>query len=223
VLFPALAIEAPTDSAAVKKLLAGLAEFDLAIFVSSNAVEQGLALLEHRWPAHVSVAAVGEGTAAAARKHGIETVAAPVDRADSESLLAMPQLRDLRGKRVVIFRGEGGRELLGEQIRGRGARLSYAECYRRVRPGTDPCALIARWEQGGLHAATVMSSETLENLWAMLGERGQQLLRSTPLLMPHANIAERATRLGLTEVAVTPPGDEGILRGLTAWFSLQAR
>jgi uroporphyrinogen-III synthase len=68
-----------------------------------------------------------------------------------------------------------------------------------------------------------MSSETLENLWAMLGERGQRLLRSTPLLMPHANIAERATRLGLTEVAVTPPGDEGILRGLNAWFSLQAR
>jgi len=223
VLFPALAIVAPADTATVRSLLAGLAELDLAIFVSPNAVEQGLALLEHRWPAGVAVAAVGEGTAAVARRHGLETVAVPVDRADSESLLAMPELHDLRGKRVVIFRGEGGRELLGEQIRQRGAQLSYAECYRRVRPSADPSALVARWEQGGLHAATVMSSETLENLWAMLGERGQRLLRSTPLLMPHANIAERATRLGLTEVAVTPPGDEGILRGLNAWFSLQAR
>jgi uroporphyrinogen-III synthase len=48
-------------------------------------------------------------------------------------------------------------------------------------------------------------------------------LRGTPLFVPHANIAERAARLGLTELAITPPGDAGIVRGLSAWFSLHAR
>jgi hypothetical protein len=147
----------------------------------------------------------------------------PLDGADSDALLAMPQLRDLRGKRVVIFRGEGGRQLLADELRERGAEVNYIECYRRVRPETDPSSLIARWEQGGLHAVTAMSGETLDNLWALIGESGQRLLRSTPLFVSHASIAERAAHLGLTEVAITPPGDEGILRGLSAWFSLKVR
>jgi uroporphyrinogen-III synthase len=223
VLFPALAIESPADPAPVREMLASLASFDLAVFVSPNAVEHGLALLRGAWPAAVPVAAVGEGTAATLRRNGIITVVVPPGGADSESLLAMPQLKSLRGKRVLILRGEGGREVLAEELRQRGAEVTYAECYRRLRPRADPSALIARWEHGGLHAVTVMSGETLDNLWDMLGSHGQQLLRTTALFAPHANIAQRAADLGLTEVAITPPGDEGLLRGLSAWFSLDTR
>ncbi len=227
VLFPALAIEPPADAAKVKAVLAGLPSADLVVFVSPNAVERAFELVEGRWPAGLPVAALGEGTAAALRRHivgasagaGTATVIVPADGADSEALLAMPQLQDLRGKRVLICRGEGGRELLAEALVRRGAETSYVECYRRVRPETDPAAIVARWEQGGLHAVTVMSGETLDNLWAMLGERGRQFLHGTPLFMPHVNIAERAARLGLTEVVITPPGDEGILRALSTWFS----
>ena len=222
VLFPALAIESPADPAPVREILARLANFDLAVFVSPNAVEHGLALLEGAWPAGVPAAAMGEGTAAALRRYGVRSVIVPPG-ADSESLLETPQLKSLRGKCVLILRGEGGREVLAEELRQRGAEVAYAECYRRLRPRNDPAALIARWEQGGLHAVTVMSGETLDNLWDMLGSRGQQLLRDTPLFAPHANIAQRAAGLGLTEVAVTPPGDEGLVRGLSAWFSLHTR
>jgi uroporphyrinogen-III synthase len=223
VLFPALAIESPADPAPVRELLASLASFDFAVFVSPNAVEHGLALLGRAWPAAVLVAAVGEGTAVALRRHGVISVIVPAGGADSESLLATPQLKSLRGKRVLILRGEGGREVLAEELRQRGAEVTYADCYRRLRPRADPSTLIARWEQGGLHAVTVMSGETLDNLWGMLGSRGQRLLRATPLFAPHANIAQRAACLGLTGVAITPPGDEGLLRGLSAWFSLHTR
>lgn len=231
VLFPALAIAPPSHPAEVKAVLAGLSTVDLVVFVSPNAVERAFELLDTPWPAGMPVAAVGEGTAAVLRRHlgetgvgaGARAVIVPAEGADSDALLAMPELQDLRGKRVVICRGEGGRELLAEGLVLRGAQASYAECYRRVCPDTDPAPIVARWEQGGLHAVTVMSSETLDNLWALLSEDGRRLLRTTPLFMPHANIAERAARLGLTEVAVTPSGDEGMLRGLSAWFSLQAR
>jgi uroporphyrinogen-III synthase len=231
VLFPALAIEPPADPAKVKAVLAGLPSADLVIFVSPNAVEHAFELVEGAWPVGMPVAAVGEGTAAALRRRiaavsagtAAAAVIVPSNGADSEALLAMPQLENVRGKRVVICRGEGGRELLIGSLAQRGADASYVECYRRVRPQTDPAGIVARWEQGALHSVTVMSGETLDNLWVMLGERGRRLLRTTPLFVPHANIAERAARLGLTGVAITPPGDEGILRGLTAWFSLQAR
>ena len=227
VLFPALAIEPPTDLAKVSAALADLPSVDMVIFVSPIAAERTFALLKIRWPAKVAVAAVGEGTASALRRHILEahagTIIVPADGADSEALLAARELQQVRGKRVLICRGEGGRELLADELRRRGAQVSYAECYRRVRPATDPSELIDRWQAGGLHAVTVLSGETLDNLWAMLGSRGQQLLRGTPLFVPHANIAERAARLGLTEIAITPPGDAGIVRGLSAWFSLQAR
>ncbi len=224
VRFPALAIEGPADLARVKDVLTTrLRSFDLAVFVSPNAVDRGFALLGTPWPVSVPVAAVGEGSAAALRRHSIRTVIVPSLGADSESLLATPQLNDVRGKRVLILRGDGGRELLAEELRRRGAEVTDAECYRRVQPRTDPAPLIARWEQARLHAVTVMSGATLDNLWAMLGAKGQRLLRVTPLFAPHASIAERAEHLGLTEVTVTPSGEEGILKGLNEWFSLRAR
>ncbi len=219
VRFPALAIESPTDPARVKELLLRLQTFDLAVFVSANAVEHGLALLGSSWPPAVMVAAVGEGSAAALRSHGIVPVIVPSGRADSESLLAVPQLQNLQGRRVLILRGEGGRELLAEKLSLRGADVTYAECYRRVRPCTDPAAIISRWELGALHAVTVMSGETLDNLRAMLGPSGQQLLHTTPLFVPHTSIAEHAKRMGVSEVAITPPGDEGLVSGLRLWFS----
>jgi uroporphyrinogen-III synthase len=223
VRFPALAIDSPADSARVRDVLASLTSFDLAVFVSPNAVDYGFALLGGAWPPSVPVSAVGEGSAAALQRQGIAAVIVPLVGADSESLLATAQLANPRGKRVLILRGEGGRELLAEELRRRGAEVTYAECYRRVQPRTDPAPLIARWEHGGLHAVSVMSGETLHNLWAMVKLRGQGLLRITPLFVPHVRIAERARRLGLTQVVVTPAGDEGMLRGLSDWFSSRTR
>jgi uroporphyrinogen-III synthase len=219
VLFPALAIESPVDPAPIREMLADLPGFDLAVFTSANAVEQCLSLLGRAWPGAVAVAAVGEGTVATLRRNGIINIVAPTVGAGSEALLAAPQLKSLRGKRVLILRGEGGRELLADELRQRGAEVIYAQCYRRLRPHADPSPLIARWEQGGLHAVTVMSAETLDNLWGMLGSRGQLLLRATPVFAPHASIAQRAAGHGLTEVTITPPGDEGVVEGLSGWFS----
>jgi uroporphyrinogen-III synthase len=218
VRFPALAIETPTDPARAKEVLASLRRFDLAVFVSPNAVDHGLALLGSSWPEAVPIAAVGEGSAAALRRKGILAAIVPAHGADSESLLAMPELSNLSSKRVLILRGEGGRELLAQELRRRGAEVTYAECYRRAQPRADPAELIGRWERGGVDAVTVTSGETLDNLFAMLGSDGQKLLCVTPVFAPHVNIAERAKRFGLTEVATTPPGDEGLLIGLSAWF-----
>lgn len=223
VLFPTLAIEPLIGNDAASLALARLPDFDYAIFISTNAVELGLALLAQAWPPQVRVVAVGDGTAAALRTHGFPDVIVPGVAADSDGLLALPELDRPSGKRVLIFRGQGGRELLAETLRRRGAEVAYVECYRRVRPERDPSALLDRWERGGVDAVTAMSGETLGNLWAMIGARGQRLLLATPLFLPHPGIAERAARLGLTEVAVTPPGDEGIVRGLSAWFSLHVR
>jgi len=224
IFFPTLEIRAPADAGKLRALLDRLDAFDLAIFISPNAVRTALAALEARrggrpWPAPLRVAAVGEGTRRALAQRGFTQVLAPEGRADSEALLDLPELARVAGKNMVIFRGEGGRALLADTLRARGAQVENAECYRRAQPEADAGALLAAWEAGGVQAVTVSSGEGLDNLCAMIGERGLARLRATPLFVPHARIAGQAARLGLGPAHVAGPGDREMLAALVAYFS----
>jgi len=221
VLFPALEIVDAEDLQPVLALVDRLDSFDLAIFISANAVEKALDLVHSRraWPAGLRVATVGRGSERALERHGFAAVIAPRERFDSEALLDLPQLKDVRGKRVVIFRGDGGRELLGDTLSARGAVVEYAECYRRRRPQADLAPLLALAARRQLDAFTVTSSEGLANLHDMLGEAGRRWLRQTPLFAPHERIAAAARAMGVQTVVLTGPGDEGLVAGLAAFFA----
>lgn len=221
VLFPTLEIVPVPAAARLDALIAALDAYDLAIFISSNAVNSGLALVRARrdWPVALRVAAVGPGSARALNQAGIGGVILPRAGFDSEGLLALPELQHMAGRRVVIFRGEGGREVLGDTLRARGAQLEYAECYRRARPKADAAPLVARCMRGEIDAVSVTSSEGLRNLWDMLGTQGQECLRSLPLFAPHERIAAVARGLGVRKVVVTAAGAGGLLDGLAAFFA----
>jgi uroporphyrinogen-III synthase len=216
ILFPVLEILDAADLRPLNALIARLDEFDLAIFISPNAVAKAMNLIaaQRTLPAHLQIAAVGRGSVKALSQFGIAPVLAPQRRFDSEALLALPELADMRGRRVVIFRGDGGRELLGDTLAARGARIEYAECYRRGRPNLDAAPLMRAWARSEIDAIVVTSSEGLRNLFDMVGRLGQSWLRKTLLVTPHARVAEAARALGLATVALTPPDDDGIFAGL---------
>lgn len=219
--FPALEIFDAEDLQPVLALIERLDAFDLAIFISANAVNRALALVRARraWPSALRVATVGRGSERELQRHGFAAVIAPSERFDSEGLLDLPELRQVHGKRVVIFRGESGRELLGDTLAARGATVEYAECYRRGRPNADPAPLLARCARGEIDAFTVTSSEGLANLHDMLGEAGGPCLKNTPLFVPHERIAAAARALGVQTVVLTGPGDEGLVAGMAAFFA----
>jgi uroporphyrinogen-III synthase len=215
--FPALAILPPSHPKALQAVLAGLERYDLAIFISPSAVEWGLDAVGP-WPGHVAVAAVGQGTAAALASRGLVAAATPADGADSEHLLALPVFADMTGRRVLIFRGEGGRELLADTLRARGAAVDYAECYRRGLPAADPAPLLAALAGGEIQAVSVFSGETLDNLLSLLGKAAPALF-PLPLFAPHARIAAHARELGFATAVATPPGESGLIAGLVEYFS----
>ena len=216
--FPALDIE-PVTADELEEPLAQLLSADIVIFISPNAAEFGMAaiLSRSRLPATAQVFAVGPGTARVLQAHDLDGVVTPPGQ-DSEALLALPQLQDMAGRRVMIVRGVGGRALLADTLRARGAVVEYLECYRRKRPQTDSLPLLAHWQAGGIDAVTVTSAEALHNLAAMLGELGKPLLASTPLFAPHEKIAAAARRFGIARVVATPGGDAGLVEGLVNWF-----
>ena len=221
VIYPVLEIRDLEDIAPVLDATIRLDSFDLAVFVSTNAIEKALALILPRrsWPAGLRVAALGKSSERELARHGIHHAISPPLRFDSEALLELPELTDVRGKRVIIFRGEGGRELLGDTLKARGATIEYVTCYRRVRPATDPAPLLKLWEEGQLDAVTMTSSEGLRNLFEMLGRLGRAWLKKTPVFVPHLRIAEQAQALGLAKVVATDPGDDGLLAGLMQYFA----
>lgn len=215
-LFPLLDIASAPDTEALRQQISRLAECNLAIFISPNAVQYGIAAIRAAGatlPPELKIATVGQGSAKALRDQGISRVIVPTGRFDSEGLLASQELQDVAGWRVMILRGDGGRELLGDTLKARGATVEYVTCYRRSKPQQDAAALLA----DAPDAITVTSSEALGYLWDMLGEADRTGFAATPLFVPHVRIAELARRLGWQQVRLTEAGDDGLLSALTAW------
>ena len=214
-LFPLLDIAAVQDTQTLYEQISRLAQFNLAIFISPNAVQYGMAAIRSAgdWPPALRIATVGQGSAKALRELGVANIIAPTERFDSEGLLALPELQSVAGWRVMIFRGDGGRELLGDTLKARGAAVEYATCYQRSKPQLDVSMLTA----SAPDALTVTSSEALGYLWQMLDESARTMLRDTSLFVPHGRIAKLAHHQGWRCVQLTGAGDDGLLSALIAW------
>ncbi len=215
ILFPLLEISPIADPRPLRQLVARLVEFNLAIFISPNAVRYGMEAIQAAGilPTSLKIATVGQGSAKALRALGVTDIIAPQDKFDSEALLALPELQNVAGWRVVIFRGDVGRELLGDTLKMRGASVEYAACYQRAKPQHDVAALLA----ANPNIITVTSSEALAYLWEMLDEPSQVKLAAMPLFVQHERIAQAAQKLGWQEVVTTEGGDDGLLSGMIAW------
>jgi len=189
IVFPVIDIvsRSPQD---IETDLAALADPDIVIYVSSNAVEHGLA-----WTSTGAVAAVGPATAAAIEAAARIVDIRPANGYDSESLLAEPELNDVDGKIVRIVRGNSGRELLADTLRTRGATVDYLAVYDRQMPSYDDAdiaALAAHWQSGDIDVTTIMSVESLQNLIALVPDSCRRLLTETPLVTPAARVLKEA-------------------------------
>jgi len=221
-LYPAIEIEDLPDPSAALNVLKNLAQLDLAIFVSPTAVRKAFDLLKKArlsWPAGLRAATVGQGSRDELERYGVHGALVPETGADSEALLALPALAAVAGKRIAIFRGEGGRELLGDTLAARGAKVEYAACYRRTRPRLDVAPLLSAWARGAVHAVTVSSTTGLDNFAEMLGVPGPTLLAGTPVFVPHPRVAEQARRLGIRSPLLAGPSDAEIMARLVAYFN----
>ena len=192
------------------------ADYDFLVFISRNAVIEGLPFIQGNNP-NLQIAAVGKGTAEELEQRGRKAHVIPSSRWDSEGLLAHPELNAVAGKRVLILRGEGGRALLGDELAGRGAKVEYGEVYRRVRPVADTASLTKVWpEQIQLVIAT--SNEILGNLAAMLGVAALPLLQTTPLLVVSERGRAYAHSLGCEQVILARgAGEEALVSAMLQW------
>ncbi len=216
--FPALEISDPDDPEQARSQLARIDRFDIAVFISPNAVRHGLALLEEpRRLNRLKIAAVGKSTARALAQAGVDVDITPADRFDSEALLAQPALQQVNGAEILILRGHGGRPLLGDTLQQRGATVTYAEVYRRRCPKADPTELLRRWPTA-VQIVTTTSIDILNNLVTLLGSDGAQRLRNTPLLVVSRRMQHAAQKLGCRHIVLARRADDpSIVAALCRW------
>lgn len=218
--FPLIEIGPIADLQPLQQAAARLDQYDVAIFISPNAVSFSLPTLRASgdWPGRLQVAAVGPGTAACLTAEGIFNVIVPETRFDSEAMLELPVFDpgQIAGQQVLILRGNDGRELLTESLRARGAIVDAISCYTRT-PPADGAPVLSLLRNNRLDALTISSSEGLRNLLALLDTEATSRLRVMPLFVPHRRIAELAVGLGLQRVILTAPADAGIIEGLCAY------
>lgn len=211
VSFPLIDIVGLNDLTAFQHTLSPLKQFDWAIFISSNAVQFGMpSMLQIGLPSTLKFAAIGPVTASQLKHYGVLKVVTPEGRYDSESLLALPMFQAMQGQHVLIVRGVGGRELLADTLKQRGAAVSIGECYRRIYPQTSAQPLADAHQQAPLHAIVMTSSEALQGFLALAAHA--PWLKHMTLCVNHARIAEQARQAGLNAIVAEAPGDEAMLQ-----------
>lgn len=211
---PLIEIRALDDESAIQDLkdkVLNLDHYQSLIFVSNNAVDFGGNFINDFWPQFplaVQVIAVGPTTAEAAREMlSCEVIHASTGMT-SEDILRLPQLQEIQQKKIGIVRGQGGRELLAESLRERGAEVDYLEAYTRSPieyEGRDFCE---RLRAAGVNVLTVSSGESLDRLSALLADKAE-LMQDLDLLVPSERVAERATAAGYLKVHNANGADPG--------------
>jgi uroporphyrinogen-III synthase len=215
-LLPLLVIKPLQLSQADKQKLIDLDRYDLVFFVSTNAATLGLDAIAQWWPQYpvgILNFAVGPGTAAVLQKSGL-SASYPTERMSSEALLALPELRDIAGKKALIVRGAGGREIIAEGLRARGAVVDYAELYQRAAPAYTPADLRKLAQSAAPSAVVISSADALDNLQTLFAP-ALASWPQLPLVVSSPRLAEHAATLGFRQVhTIEGATDAAIIQGL---------
>lgn len=200
---PLLEIQALAETPGQRELLQGLERYAAIIVISQPAARLGLARVLRYWPQLPPQAwiAVGAATGRILAESGVP-VCWPQAAEDSEGVLQLPQLHSamrVAEPRVLIMKGEGGRELLAERLRAQGVTVDYLSLYRRVLPAYAPGALLERVRLERLNGLMVSSGQALQHLLQLAGPDWPQLA-GLPLFVPSQRVAELARSAGAHRV-----------------------
>jgi len=206
-LIEIIAINEPTTAIGQAK---ALPQTDIAIFISQNAVTHGMHLIQQHGglPASVKLATVGLGSATLLEQLAQRAVdIIPLHEYNSEGLLAHPELLNVANKTITIFRGIGGRNILADTLRKRGAKVEYAEVYQRHCPKIDLKRLEALWQTQPIDTICITSGEGIENLITNISQNNapKQLrtdILNTRLVIVNQRLEPLVEKYGFTKAPI---------------------
>ncbi len=196
-----------------------LRRYRLFVFISRNAVEAGFNLLRGAGvglPPDVPVAAVGVKTGERLAREGVDSIVNPAQATGSEALLETGLMKSLDRGRVLVFRGEGGNELLARTLRARGVEVDYVEVYRRRKP---PGVRLSFGAPGDPDVILSASADSLQNLLDLTAPGSHDALFRITVALGSAAMAGLHGRLGFSAppIVARSPVDEDVVAAVVQW------
>ena len=213
---PLLAITAPTGGAQadlLRRQLLALDSYEQLVFISSNAVREGVKAIEDYWPQFpvgLDLLAIGPSTAALAEELIGQPVRCAPGGMTSEDLLELDCFTHIEERRIGIFRGEGGRDFLAQQLRKRGAKVDYFDVYRRVEIVYEDAEVRETLLEREPSLLTAMSGETLQVLRGLidqLSESQADRLLTLPVVVPSQRVLGLAAEMGFVNAIAAQGAD----------------
>jgi len=214
---PLLKIEAVAETPVIKSQFMDIDLFDAVIAISRNAAEMGLMYLDQywpQWPIEIDWIAIGPVTAEVMTQQGL-AVKMPATQFDSEGALNMPELQNVAGKKILIWRGVGGRETLAQTLRDRGAEVVYAELYQRLVPEYSE----QEWQQVLAQQPLLLVSSG-QGLEAIAAQQPRISDKVRGIIAPSRRVAELAESLGFKNIQVAASAqDVDMLIAVKTWLA----
>lgn len=223
---PLLAITAPSrgeQADVLRRQLLALDSYELLVFISSNAVREGCKAIDDYWPQFpvgLDLLAIGPSTAALAEELTGQRVRSAAGGMTSEDLLELDSFTNIEGRRIGIFRGEGGRDFLAQQLRKRGAQVDYFDVYRREELNYEDIQVREALIESEPTLLTAMSGQTLQALRSLidqLSEPHADKLLTLPVIVPSQRVRDLAAEMGFENPIAAPGADlDALLQALVA-------
>ncbi|MCW8901587.1 MAG: uroporphyrinogen-III synthase [Gammaproteobacteria bacterium] len=218
-LFPTLAIIPTKLTNEDKDKIELVNHFDMIIFISPNAVEHGLnhILGITQLSDKVRLATIGQGSANALNNYlGKQPDIVPAENFNSEGLLATATMQDVANKRILIVRGNQGRELLKNTLQQRGALVEYLEAYQRIKPAASTTDLEQYLQNNQIAAIVITNAESLNNLVELTPEKVRPQLLQVPLLLINNRLTDIAKEAGFSNklLVAAEASDDAIIETL---------
>ncbi|GAB5451014.1 MAG: uroporphyrinogen-III synthase [Halioglobus sp.] len=202
---------------AQRRLVADLDQYQHVVFISANAARFGLDCLQSswpQWPPGLHWYAIGDATARLLSAQGIRA-RVPGEEMTSEGLLALPALQQLDEHRILIVKGEGGRDALLRAFTERGAQVDELACYRRECPQLAAGELAARLQRWQPAAVLISSGEGLENFTQLLRPAESTTVGATYMVVPSDRVARMAQEMGFRNICIAKnASDAAMIRAL---------
>lgn len=218
IIFPTIEIIPTPHQDALLNSVKKLSSTHMLIFTSKPAVHFGMQAIQSYWgkpPQHLQFAAIGPGSKKLLHDFGIsEVLSPPIPPFESESLLSLPQLNQVKDLKIMLLRGNGGRDLLKEVLTARESNVEIVECYQRQRCKNDPSDLLNLWQEPQMDAIISTCPEGLFNLFQMLEQNSRQSLLKLlkiPLVVVSQRMWTKANNLGFEKIITALGASEDLL------------
>ncbi len=208
-------------------LVQNIRHYQIALFVSRNAVDGAFRFLQaEKLPTALQLGVIGEATWQALNERIVDLNQRLIrsDTFNSEGLLSSGALQQVQGKNILIFRGQAGRNLLGDELSARGAKVHFCEVYRRMKPDYEASYFDRLSAQRFPTLAIFTSNEGMRNALSLIPGQSRDKLFAIPWLLISERMRESAVKLGHngTIIIARKASDEGIQQAISEWAGEQA-